>query len=293
MRAIAMRIDAHHHIWDLDAVRYPWLMAKGERRFFGDPTPIQRNYLAEEFRSDAEACGFEASVHIQVGADDGMAEAKWVQSVHDSCGWPTVQVGFCDVASDGAKDRLEALAALPTMRGIRQIVGRAPGEDARTGTNELLSDPAFERGLAQVAETGLSFDLQLTPELMEATIGVFRKVPELRVAVCHAGSPHDDSRGGRQLWRRGLAGLAELPGFVCKISGLGMFRHGWTIEDLRPAVEACLELFGPERCMFGSNFPVDSLQSGYANLVSAIEEIVPDGDHEAVFGGTAQEFYRI
>ena len=268
-------------------------MAKGERRFFGDPTPIQRNYLVEEFRSDAEARGFEASVHIQVGAADGMAEATWVQSVHDSCGWPTVQVGFCDVASDGAKERLEALAAIPTMRGVRQIVGRAPGEDARTGTNELLSNPAFRRGLAQVAETGLSFDLQLTPELMEATLRVFRRVPELKVAVCHAGSPHDDSRSGQQLWRRGLARLAELPGFVCKISGLGMFMHGWTVEDLRPAVETCLELFGPERCMFGSNFPVDSLQSGYADLVNAIEEVVPDQDHEAVFGGTARRFYRI
>ncbi len=94
-------IDAHHHLWDLNAVDYPWLMEKGKKRFFGDPTPIQRNYLIDEHIKLAAALGFKASVHIQVGAADGLEVAKWVNKIvseHQS--WPMAQVAFCDLTSD-------------------------------------------------------------------------------------------------------------------------------------------------------------------------------------------------
>ena len=137
-------IDAHHHLWDLKAVHYPWLMAKGEVRFFGDPAPIQRDFLIDEFRAMAAAKGITASVHIQVGAEDGIDEARWIQSVADANpDWPMAQVGFVDLTAPDALSRLDQLQALPSLRGVRQIVGRAPGEDARTGTNSLLDDPAF------------------------------------------------------------------------------------------------------------------------------------------------------
>ncbi|MEP5729888.1 MAG: hypothetical protein ABJL67_11035 [Sulfitobacter sp.] len=91
-------IDAHHHLWDLDAVEYPWLNAKGVTRFFGDPTPIQRNYLIEEFMAEARAHGFAGSVHVQVGAADAWEEAEWVQQVADANpDWPLVQVVYCDL----------------------------------------------------------------------------------------------------------------------------------------------------------------------------------------------------
>ncbi|RMH44144.1 MAG: amidohydrolase, partial [Alphaproteobacteria bacterium] len=163
-----MRIDAHHHLWDLSAVHYPWLMARGVRRFFGDPTPIQRNYLIDEFRRDA--AGFSGSVHVQVGAADPMAEARWVDTVAASVpDWRMAQVVFCDLTAPDLGKRLDAFQKLRTVRGVRQIVGRAPGEDARTGTNTLLDTPAFLDGLKEVGRRGLSFDLQLVPELIERT----------------------------------------------------------------------------------------------------------------------------
>ena len=91
-------IDAHHHLWDLSAVYYPWLMARGVERFFGDPAPIQRDYLINEFRSEATAEGIGASVHIQVGAENSMAEARWVQSVADAnSDWALKQVVFVKI----------------------------------------------------------------------------------------------------------------------------------------------------------------------------------------------------
>jgi len=292
-----MKIDAHHHLWDLSAVRYPWLMQRGVKRFFGDPKPIQRDYRVWEFRSDAAAHGFEASVHIQVGAADGEAEARWVQGQADANpGWPAAQVAFCDLTAADRSDRLDRLAALSTVRGIRQIVGRAPVEDAATGTAALLQSPDFLNGLRELAARGLSFDLQLIPELMDAAATLFAQVPELPVVLCHAGSPHDRSDRGLEFWRGELRKLSVLPNMRCKLSGLGMFDHAWTTDSIRPIVLDCLAAFGPERCMFGSNFPVDSLSSTYARLYAAYEEIleVLSAEERArVFGETAQPFYRI
>ena len=288
------RVDAHHHLWDLEKVSYPWLMARGQERFFGDPSPIQRNYPVSEFRAGAEAFAIEASVHIQVGASDPKTEANWIQSVaDDNPMWPAAQVAFCDLASENAEADLESLSKLPTVRGIRQIVGRSAKEDSATGTNRLLEDPKFEMGLRTVADLGLSFDLQLIPELMQRSAELFARIEDLPVALCHCGSPGDWSASGLRSWARSLRDIAALPQFHCKLSGLGMFRTGWTTEDIRPIVETCLELFGSERCMFGSNFPVDSLRSNYGAIVSAYENIVPPGDHDAVFGGNAAQFYRI
>ena len=289
-----MRIDAHHHLWDLNAVHYPWLMDHGKPRFFGDPAPIQRDYLVNEFRADSSAFGIGASIHIQVGAASGWDEAVWVQSVAEQTpGWPAAQVVFCDLTTPDVAAQLARYLTLPTVRGVRQIVGRAPGEDAKTGTNQLLTDPRFVTGLRAAGGHGLSFDLQLLPELMVDTARVLSQAPQTAVALCHAGSPYDRSAAGLDAWRTALKSLADLPQVTCKLSGLGMFDPGWTVDSIRPIVNTCLELFGPDRCMFGSNFPVDSLSSDYATLVSAYEKLIPQPYQARVFGETARRFYRL
>lgn len=287
-----MRIDAHHHLWNLGAVSYPWLMAQGVPRFFGDPAPIQRDYLIDEFRRDAN--GFRASVHIQVGAEDGLAEAAWVQSVADANpDWPMAQVVFCDLTSETLANDLDRLQAFGTVKGVRQIVGRAPGEDAVTGTNELLDNPRFVEGLREAGRRGLSFDLQLIPELYAAMGDILSEVPGTRVALCHAGSPHDRTRAGLATWSRDLRKLSALNHVTCKLSGLGMFDHAWTVDSIRAIVETCLEQFGAGRAMFGSNFPVDSLYSTYARIVSAYETLLPEDTQPQVFGDTAAGFYGL
>ncbi len=288
-----MKIDAHHHLWDLNAVEYPWLMEKGAVRFFGDPTTIQRDYLLPEYRADASAQGFSASVHIQVGAADPWAEAQWVQSVADQYpDWPLVQVVFCDLTANDLEYQLDRFQSLPSVRGVRQIVGRAPGEDAKTGTNKLLENPDFRNGLVAVGERGLSFDLQLLPELMEQTSEVLSRAPGTPVALCHAGSPHDRSADGLSSWQDALSSLSKLPQVYCKLSGLGMFDHNWSAQSVAPIVSTCLSQFGADRCMFGSNFLVDSLSSTYLELVSRLQELISDQHQNSVFHDTAKRFYR-
>jgi len=170
-------------------------------------------------------------------------------------------------------------------------VGRAPEEDAKTGTNDLLDNPAFTKGLYAAAARGLSFDLQLIPELMPRMAEVLAQVPDLRVALCHAGSPHDRSTEGLGQWAENLRHLSALPNVWCKLSGLGMFDHDWTPTKIKPIVHQVLAQFGADRVMFGSNFPVDSLSSDYHTLSNAYRDLIPDGDHDAVFGRTASAFY--
>ena len=286
-----MRIDAHHHLWDLKAVHYPWLMAKGEVRFFGDPAPIARDYLLDEFTADAKAHGFAGSVHIQVGAQDGMAEAQWVDGIAAQSGWQMRQVAFCDLASPQIVCDIAALQKLPSVAGVRQIIGRAPGEDALTGTRELISSPAFRKGLALLAASGLSFDLQLLPELMAPMAEILATVPDLPVALCHAGSPYDRSEAGIKYWAKALESLSSQPQISAKLSGLGMFAHGWQTADFAPITHHVIDQFGAKRVMFGSNFPVCSLTSDYQRLYHAYETLIPDEMQAAIFGETAASFY--
>lgn len=292
-----MKIDAHHHLWDLKKVNYPWLMAKGEKRFFGDPSKIQRNYHWEEFSKDASDFGFQGSVHIQVGATDPLEEARWVDNIHkENQFWPLAQVAFADLSDEHLHQHLDELCKLNTVKGIRQIIGRAPEEDSISNINQLLDDPKFLHGLNVIAERNLTFDLQLIPELIELISPILKKVPNLKVVLCHAGSPYNRTKMGLADWSKRLQELSNQSNVFCKLSGLGMFEHYWTKESIAPIIKTVLTQFGTERVMFGSNFPVDLITSSYKDLISAYEGILNDctnEDHNQIFGLTAKRFYSI
>ena len=291
-------VDAHHHLWDLSHCHYPWLMEKGVRRFFGDPAPIQKNYLAEDFRADIGDLPVVKSVHIQVGVtpEDAVKETAWLQATGEAHGFPHAIVAFTDLTAPDLEDQLDTHARHDRLRGVRQIVGRSAEEDRRTGTRGLLSDPAFLDGLRTLAARDLSFDLQLTPPLMQAMADLLEQVPDLKVALCHAGSPSDFSHEGLAEWHAGLARLACLPNLICKLSGFGMFQPNWSAETLRPLVLDAIGAFGPDRIAVGSNFPVDKLASRYDEVFAAFTTIMAEFTaeaREAMFAGCAERFYRI
>jgi predicted TIM-barrel fold metal-dependent hydrolase len=207
-----------------------------------------------------------------------------------------VFVAACDLAAPDVRDTLEQHGALAGFRGIRQILGRHPEEDRKHGSDALLDNPAFLAGLRELSAMGASFDLQMIPPQMDRVIALLKQLPELPVALCHCGSPWDQSPAGLASWRAGLAGLAELPQVVCKVSGLGMFNPDWRPQDLRPIILAVIDTFGPERVMFGSNFPVDKLYNSYEALWDAYHAACAgfsDTERRQLFYRTAADFYRI
>tara|TARA_A100001011_G_C14182997_1_gene787739 strand:+ start:188 stop:1054 length:867 start_codon:yes stop_codon:yes gene_type:complete len=287
-------IDAHHHLWDLSAIRYPWLEEKSVMRFFGDPTAIQKNYLMSDFRSDCQSHGFWGSVHIQVGAEDPIREANWVDGVSSAnSDWSMRQVVYCDLTEKQMPTKLDLFQKLPSVAGVRQILSRAPGIESGSVLLDNITSPIVLENLRELSRRQLSFDLQLIPEVMGQFSFLLQKVPELKIAICHAGSPHDRTAPGIRRWQSALRFISSLPNTSCKISGLGMFQHNWTIEDFKVLVETCLEQFGSKRCMFGSNFPVDSLYSDYNTLINTFKILVPNSLHKAFFENTARKFYHI
>ena len=291
-------IDAHHHLWDLRACHYPWLMARGVTRFFGDPTPIQKDYLVADFRDDAADYELAASVHVQVGVAPGdeLKETAWLQQTGDDAGLPSAIVAFCELDSAEAPQQLAAQLKFSRLRGVRQIIGRSAEEDAVTDSGSLIDDPVWRENLVLLGELGLSFDLQLTPGQLPRVAEVLAEAPDTDVALCHCGSPWDQTEAGLGSWQEGLRLLASLPNVYCKISGLGMFDHNWSVESISPIVEACIETFGAERSMFGSNFPVDKLHRSYREIWQAYERIsagLGERQQKLLFGDTACNFYRI
>lgn len=291
-------IDAHHHLWDLDACHYPWLMERGVIRFFGDPAPIQRNYLVSELRADAANYELAASVHIQVGVADGdeVSESRWLDEAAEVDGLPSALVGFCNLAAENAQQVLDDQSRIQRLRGVRHIVGRSPQEDAAYGSDTLLDNPVWIENLASLRERNLSFDLQLIPQQIERAAKVLQRLPGLQVALCHCGSPWEQSAAGLARWRAGLKQLAALPDVYCKISGLAMFNHRWSVDEIRTIVTTCIDIFGARRCMFGSNFPVDKLHKSYDEIWQAYETLASgysDEEQERMFAGTAAAFYRL
>ncbi len=293
-------VDAHHHLWNLNRIHYPWLMERGVTRFFGDPTPSQHDYLVGDFLDDVGDLPLTSSVHIQVGADssDSIAETRWLQSEAQRAplGIPNAIVAFCDLADGNADKILDAQVESGNLRGIRQIVGRSPAEDAKSRTGVLLDNPIWIENLARLSSRQLSFDLQLVPVQLPAVSKVLAKIPDLRVALCHCGSPHDQSEDGLAICRKELARLVELPNVYCKLSGFCMFEQNWDTERVRKTALTAIDIFGVDRCMFGSNFPVEKLYVSYKTLYSSYLDIAAEfseSEQQNLLADTARRFYRI
>ena len=175
--------------------------------------------------------------------------------------------------------------------GVRQIIGRSPAEDANSKTNELLTSDNFMQGLQSISDRGLSFDLQIIPELSETCAAVFSQFPNLQVILCHAGSPYNRTEDGIISWANDLNHLSSLSNVSCKLSGLGMFEHNWTQSTVSPIIKTIMKQFGPKRVMFGSNFPVDSLSSSFKELFERLTNMVDEKYFDDIFFKTAERIY--
>ena len=299
MTAERLRIvDAHHHLWDRQALPYPWLAEPNADSLVGDTGPLCRDYLVEDYLTDAAGFDLSASVHVQaeVAHDRAVAETRWLQDNHDRHGVPSAIVAFVDLAAPDCAPILDAHAACSRLRGIRQILSRHPVAKYNYVDRDYLQDEDWQRGLGGLASRSLSFDLQLYPEQMDDAAATARRHSNLTIVLNHTGMPWDRSADGIARWRAGMARLVACPNVVVKISGLGMLDHRWSTDSIRPFVLGAIDLFTPARCMFASNFPVDHLFSDYRTIWQAFDAITAGfsaDERAAMFVGNAQRTYRI
>ena len=293
-------VDPHVHLWDLSRARYGWLQDDPlPNNPAGDMTPIaHRNYGLPDYLADTAGWRVDKIVHVECGMPRGeqLPETDWLQAMAEAYGYPQGIVAGADLLDPDLDALLEAHAARPNVRGVRQIVCWH-ADPSRTYTpRDLLLDPAWEAGFGKLARHGLSFDLQLYPSQMTTAAAIAGRHPDIPLIVNHAGLPTDRDPEGIAVWREGLRQLAALPQVSIKISGLGITDRSWSLQSISPIVRECIDVFGVNRAMFASDFPVENVHGGFTDIYMAFDAVTrhfsPD-ERDRLFAGTAEAVYRI
>jgi len=292
-------LDAHQHFWDLSANYLPWLADKPVNFRYGNYDAIKRNYLPEDLRADAAEFELVGSVFIETewNPDDPEGEVAWVSALRQREGLPSVMVAQAWLDRADAADVLAAHGRTSFVRGIRhKPKAAASPADVVRGAAGSMGDPAWRRGYALLAPNGLSFDLQTPWWHLSEAADLVQAFPETQLILNHTGLPADRSGAGLSGWREAMRTLARNSNAAVKISGLGQRGQRWSADANRGVVLDTIEIFGPDRCMFASNFPVDSLVGDYRTIFSGFAEIVADfsqAERDDLFVNNAARIYRI
>ena len=293
-------IDAHQHFWDLERNYYPWLADEPPIPFrYGDYRAIRRNYLPADLRRDAARQNLVATVHLEAEWDprDPVGETRWLHELADQTGLPNAIVAQAWFARDDIQEVLALHAAFPLVRGVRQKPrAAATPDEVEPGVPGSMSDPDWRAGYRLLARHGLSYDLQTPWWHLEEAAALARDFPDTPIILNHSGLPADRSEAALAGWRAAMETFAAEPNTAVKISGLGVPGEPWSVELQRPVVLATIGIFGAERCMFASNFPVDSLVADYDTIWDGFKEItaeLPDTDRRKLFHDNAKRLYRI
>lgn len=296
-------IDSHHHLWDLKGgIRYPWLQDQYDPTAFilGDYQPLCQDFLMEDFKKCWGGMPVVSSVHIEAECDRSQAqmESSWLMQVALSQRFPTVLIGYVDLLSANCAEQLDRQMKHTLFRGVRckPVTSRTPDQSVRERPGSL-QDARWLEGLRQLSSRGLIWDLRVPFWHLGEAAELLKQCPSTKVVIEHAGLPWDRSPEGLAHWRKGMRMLADLPNGICvKLSELGLAGAPWKYEDNRIIVQELIAMFGWERCMFGSNFPVASLRIGYTDLIRAMSNMLSDlsGDaRHAIWYENANRMYSM
>lgn len=295
-------IDAHHHLWAYGMGRHGWLdghIGPGDEGLpMGDLAPLRRDFVVDDYLSQAEGQGVVATVHVEAGWGGGPKgeESAWLDTLDRSI-VAARHVFHVPLDDADAVAQVVAEASHPRAAGLRDILAWHPDPTRSFASRpNRMSDPAWRKGLAALGAANLPFDLMLYPHQMEEAAGLVRDFPAMTFVLNHCGSPADRSDGGMALWRDGLSRLAACPNVAIKISNPVAYDHQWTEQSLADVILYCFEAFGPDRSMFGSDAPVSGLQAPFGRLLDVYRKILadrPEIAQRAFFHDTAALIYRL
>ncbi|WP_343082308.1 amidohydrolase family protein [Ostreiculturibacter nitratireducens] len=276
------QIDAHQHYWNPARGDYDWMPK--------DDPILARPYGPADLAPQIAAHGVTKTVLVQAAAT--VNETEYLLGIADATDHVAGVVGWVDFEKPSDIEHLKRLAEHPKFKGVRPMIQDIPDDDWM-----LREDVQW--GFKAVADLGLTFDALGFPRHLFNFLEILKRYPEMRVVVDHCMKPQirDHSDTNFTFWAEGMSRIAEETRAYCKFSALVTeARPGWTVEDLRPYVEHVFRIFGPERIMWGSDWPVCRLRCEYSDWRAAAEELcsgLASGDRGRVFGGTAAEFYSL
>ena len=272
-----MKLDAHQHFWSYNEAEYPWIPLG---------SPLQRDWLPQDFAVVQRPLGFDGSIAVQ--ARQSLAETHWLLGLADADPRIFGVVGWVDLQAEDIAAQLETLARHPRLVGVRHVIQDEPDAD-------FMRRPTFLRGLAQLQRFRLTYDLLIYPHQLPAALAVVRQFPEQRFVLDHGAKPLIRA-GTLSPWREQIRELAAFQNVSCKVSGLvteADLTH-WKPTDLRPYLEILAEAFDVRRLLFGSDWPVCLLAAEY----EAVEGVVRDffrgldpQDQARLWGGNCAQIY--
>ena len=281
-------IDAHQHFWDPVRNYHPWLRDEPPIPFrYGDYRAIRRRYLPPDYLKDAEGYKILKTVYVETEWDptDPLGELRYVEELRAEYGLPTVAVAQAWLHQPETPQLLPVIAGFPFVRSVRHKP--PPG---------AMLDSAWRAGFAALAPNGLRFDLQTPWTTFGDAVKLATKYDGTQIILNHTGLPADRSAAGIEGWRRAMKNLAGCPNVAVKISGIGVPGEPWTVEANREIVLRTIDAFGAERCMFASNFPVDSLCASFGTIFGGFRTIVADftpAEQGALFARNAERIYSM
>jgi predicted TIM-barrel fold metal-dependent hydrolase len=293
-------VDPHQHFWDLGRNYYPWLCDPKPVPFrYGDYSSLKRNYLPPDYLRDAGALKVVKTVHVQANWDptDPVGETRWLIDVAREYGYPHASVGAAYFDREDNADVLAKHAKSALTRGVRNFPAATvtPATAAR-GAVGSMDDPKWRDGFALLQKYGFSFDLQTPWWHFEAAAALARDFPKTQIIIVHAGLPADRSEEALAGWRAALETVAKEPNVAIKISGLGRPGLPWTLTANGAIIRDTINIFGPERAMFASNYPVDRLAGSFQMIYGGFRAAVSNRQIEErrmLFHDNAVRIYRL
>jgi L-fuconolactonase len=279
---MSFTIDAHQHFWQLSQpFDYRWLDAPAM-------APIRRDFLPEHLEPHLRATGVGRSVFVQTQHD--LAENRWALGLAERHTFIAGVVGWVDLASPACEEQLQEMRQHPKFVGVRHVTQDEPDDD-------FIVRPDVRRGLRILEKHDVPFDLLFYVKHLRHAAMIAKEFPDLLLVIDHLAKPRI-KEGKTDDWLPHFKAAAAFPNVFCKLSGMVTEAdwQRWTVADLRPYVQTALDLFGPQRCMYGSDWPVCELAATYEQVHAALVEAVgplSEAERGAIFGETAYRFYRL
>ena len=281
---VSMRIDSHHHLWDMKGAPREWLSAAGLE-------PIKKNFTMEDYRDECSAARIDSSILVQ--SSSSYEELNEMFDVAETEKMITGVVAWIDMS---APDSIEILEKSLDLPGSKKLVGIRDGAQGRADTN-WLSSAQVVSNIRKLARFDLPFDLLVDPPHLRASVELVQKLPDNFFVLDHIGKPNI-ANGEISAWESIIKELATPDNVFCKVSGLVTEAnwHSWENSDFKPYFEVVLEAFGADRLMYGSDWPVCKLAANYEEVVELAEYLISDlsETEKAKFGGqNAEEAYSL
>jgi predicted TIM-barrel fold metal-dependent hydrolase len=290
-------IDAHHHIWRQTDL--PWLIGPMVPRIFGPYEAVRRDYPIKEYLADIAGTGVVKSVYVQANWAPERAEDEvaYVEQAAAETGWPHAIVAYADLLANDVRPALDRLKKHPLVRGIRMQLHWHENEQYRFAKRpDIADDATFRRNFAALSDYGFSFDLQVFADQMAGAARLAADFPKTTFILQHAGMLEDRSDAGRAAWRQAMQVLAKQPNVVSKLSALGTFIHRNDPAHISWVVKETVAFFGLNRCLFGSNFPIEKIWTDFRPMIEAYRAALArysESGRRAILHDNAARVYRI